>query len=231
MLPQNYNNNEQGENAIIRSFFDFLNDKAFPCVSARAALGRQQVSCFVANNMACPKDDLAILHFLYDFVDTYRKSNEIFYSAAIIFEGPLLLTENAFDELLWERLQALSNLDSVNYCYDKRVDPDPASANFSFSIKEEAFFIIGMHASSTRAARQFRYPTLVFNPHAQFEKLKQKNKYQPIRNITRKRDIAYSGSVNPMLDDFGQSSEALQYSGRRYDNQWKCPFTFKSITK
>jgi FPC/CPF motif-containing protein YcgG len=229
MSPQNYDSNQrESKKIIIDSFLGFLKDKAFPCVSARAAVAREKVDCLVVGHIACPKDDLTILHFLYDFVDAYRKSKEVFSSAAIIFEGPLDLTEELFDELLWKRLQALSNIDAVNYSYDQRVDADPASPNFSFSLKEEAFFIIGMHPASSRTARQFMYPALVFNPHAQFEDLKQKNKYEGIKNITRKRDTAYSGSVNPMLDDFGRSSEAKQYSGKAYDTEWKCPFTFKS---
>lgn len=232
MLPLNYNTTEEGsKKTIIDSFLDFLQDKTFPCVSARAAVAKEKVSCLVVDHIACPKDDHSILHFLYDFVDAYRSSKDVFSSAAIIFEGPLDSTEELFDTLLWKRLQALSNMDAANYAYDQRVDADPASPNFSFSIKEEAFFIIGMHPGSSRAARRFMYPVLVFNPHAQFEELKRKNKYDTIRNITRKRDTAYSGSVNPMLDDFGRSSEAKQYTGREYDAEWKCPFTFKPTDK
>jgi FPC/CPF motif-containing protein YcgG len=228
MLPPNYDSKQdESKKIIIDSFLDFLRDKTFPCVSARAAVAGEKLSCLVVDHIACPKDDHSILHFLYGFVDAYRTSKEKFSTAAIIFEGPLDITEEQFDTFLWKRLQALSNIDAANYSYDQRVDADPASPDFSFSIKEEAFFIIGMHPASSRAARCFMYPTLVFNPHAQFEDLKQKNKYNKIRNITRKRDKVYSGSVNPMLDDFGRSSEARQYSGKEYGAEWKCPFTFK----
>lgn len=228
MLPQNFDTNPSASKSIIiDSFLGFLRDKTFPCVSARAAVANKKIECIVVDHIGCPKDDRSILDFLYAFVDAYRKSKDVFSSAAVIFEGPLQLTEELFDQLLWKRLQALSNMDSENYAYDQRVDADPGSANFSFSIKEEAFFIIGMHPASSRAARQLMYPALVFNPHAQFEDLKQKNKYEAIKNITRKRDTAYSGSVNPMLDDFGRSSEAKQYSGRVYNEEWKCPFTYK----
>jgi FPC/CPF motif-containing protein YcgG len=44
-----------------------------------------------------------------------------------------------------------------------------------------------------------------------------------MKNTVRKRDIAFSGSVNPMLQDFGESSEVYQYSGRKYDDSWQCP--------
>jgi FPC/CPF motif-containing protein YcgG len=131
--------------------------------------------------------------------------------------------EEMFDGLLWQRLQALQMLDAQHYNYDKRVDADPSSAKFSFSIKEEAFYIVGLHPASSRLARQFSYPTLVFNPHNQFEHLKETTKYDMMKNAVRKRDVALSGSVNPMLQDFGETSEVFQYSGRKYDESWQCP--------
>ena len=124
---------------------------------------------------------------------------------------------------MWERLQALSNLDALQYPYDKRVSADPMNEDFSFSIKEEAFYIIGMHPASSRMARRFNFPVLIFNPHAQFESLREAQKYEKVKQVIRKRDISLSGSVNPMLSDFGTSPEVLQYSVKQYDQQWKCP--------
>ncbi|MDQ3019220.1 MAG: YqcI/YcgG family protein [Bacteroidota bacterium] len=208
---------------IVKEFEDFILDKSFPCVAAKTALKRLQIKSLVVGNIACPKDDAAILSFLYDFVDTYRTSTSDFHSAVIIFKGTENLDENIFDNLLWRRLQSLSDLDAKNYSYDKRVDINPASSNFSFSLKQEAFFIIGMNPSSIRAARKFKYAALIFNPHAQFEKLRSTNGFEKMKNIVRKRELEYSGSVNPMLDDFGTSSEVYQYSGVKYKNNWQCP--------
>ena len=177
----------------------------------------------VAGHMACPKDDKAILQFIYDFTDNYRLSGDLFHSAVIIFNEPTYITKELFDILLWKRLQSLLDEDHKNYNYDKRVSPDPASPDFSFSLKNEGFFIIGMHPGSERKARTFIYPAMIFNPHAQFEKLKEKKQYEKLKATVRKRDIAFSGSVNPMLDDYGKTSEACQYSGRIYDNTWQCP--------
>ncbi len=156
-------------------------------------------------------------------MDEYRRSKDFYHTAAIIFTGPQIYNEEMFDTFLWQRLQALEILDAKTYTYDSRVEADPSSAKFSFSIKEEAFYIIGLHTASSRQARQFKYPTLVFNPHAQFEQLKETAKYDMMKNAVRKRDIVFSGSVNPMLQDFGESSEAFQYSGRKYDESWQCP--------
>jgi FPC/CPF motif-containing protein YcgG len=201
----------------------YLKVKRFPCIGAKATLARQQIKCMVAANMACPKDDHSILKFLYSFVDEFRSSKHFYHSAAIIFRAPEVMNERLFDKLLWQRLQALTDLDVKNYSYDKRVEDNPFSAKFSFSLKEEAFYIIGLHAKSSRQARQFRYPALVFNPHIQFEQLRKANKYEKMKNVVRKRDIALSGSVNPMLEDFGNSSEVYQYSGLQYDATWQCP--------
>ncbi len=209
---------------LIEEFLSFLNSKDFPCVGAKSALAQHQVKCMVADHIGCPKDDHSVLEFLYDFVDDYRNSKDQFsHSAAIIFREPEILNEEMFDGLLWQRLQSLANLDAEKYNYDKRVNADPASPFFSYSLKEEAFFIIGLHPASSRAARQFKYPTLVFNPHAQFEKLRETNRYAHMKEVIRKRDIDYSGSVNLMLEDFGESSEVFQYSGRVYDDTWQCP--------
>ncbi len=208
---------------IREQYLSYIKNDSFPCIAAKAALANQQIKCMVADHMACPKDDTLILQFLYDFVDTYRSSKELYHSAAILFKGPEQVNEEEFDGLMWMRLQALANLDSKAYDYDKRVDNNPGSANFSFSLKEEAFFIIGLHANNNRLTRQFKYPVLTFNPHAQFEQLRDLNKFENMQRVVRKRDLAYSGSVNPMLENYGETSEVYQYSGRKYDNKWECP--------
>lgn len=208
---------------IILEYKEFLADKGFPCIAAKAALKKNQIRCMVAMHMACPANDHEILNFLYTFVDLYRDSKESFHSAAVIFKEPAQLDENTFDTLLWQRLNALSILDHKKYNHDPRVDSNPSSSHYSFSLKEEAFFIIGLHPGSHRRSRQFRYPALIFNPHAEFEKLRNTNRYSKMKGAVRKRDVLYSGSVNPMLADFGDASEVYQYSGIEYPRNWTCP--------
>ena len=210
-------------NCIVNEFRSFLQSETFPCLAAKSALKKEQIEFMVVDHMACPKDDISILNFLYSFVDIYRSSNDYYHSAAIIFKEPLIFSEEMFDQLLWKRLQALSDLDSKSYQYDKRVEPNPASVKFSFSLKEEAFFVIGLHNCSNRPARQFKYPVLIFNPHQQFEHLRETHHFEKMQAAIREREMTYTGSINPMLDDFGNSSEVFQYSGRKYDSKWACP--------
>jgi uncharacterized protein len=211
------------DESIKEAYCSYISGKHFACIGAKAALAKEHMQCFVASNMACGRADQAILHFLYNFIEGYRNSADMYHSAAVIFRSPARTCAEDFDNCMWQRLQSLSDLDAVNYPYDPRVDQDPASPNFSFSLKAEALFIIGMHPSSSRALRSFTYPTLVFNPHFQFEQLRRSGKYEKMKDIVRKRDIAFSGSVNPMLRNFGDASEVFQYSGREYDDSWQCP--------
>lgn len=210
-------------------FKSFIEHASFPCVAAKAALQKKNMSIFAAGHIACPRKDVEILNFIYEFIDSYRSAETPFHTACVIFPETGEITEEMFERFMWMRLQALSDADAGKYPYDKRVSEDPNSDQFSFSLKEEAFFIIGLNPKSSREARRFKYPALVFNPHAQFEELRTLNRYDKMKNVVRKKDINLSGSINPMLNDFGDSSEVYQYSGLQYTNNWKCPFKYKNL--
>ena len=78
---------------------------------------------------------------------------------------------------------------------------------------------------SSRLARRAPLPCLVFNFHDQFENLRAAGKYAGMQNAVRKRDIQLQGAINPVLDSFGDASEARQYSGRAVAGDWICPFS------
>lgn len=212
------------QDKVCTDFRAKLEDKIFPCVAAKAALVKEQLKVMTAGHMGCPKDDREILNFIYSFLKGYRTSDKLFHSAVIIFPDTKIYSEEMYEQLFWTRMQALADLDAEQHDYDSRVDMNPDSENFSFSIGGEAFFLIGLHPASSREARRFEYPAIVFNPHAQFEKLRENKQYQKMKNIVRKKDIALSGSINPMLQDFGDASEVYQYTGRKYNSDWKCPY-------
>ncbi|MBA4053489.1 MAG: YqcI/YcgG family protein [Marivirga sp.] len=211
------------DESIIDAYLEFLGDKGYPCIAAKAALSRSHIHCMVAGDMAQSTDDKKILNFLYHFVDHYRMAKRPYHSASIIFQEPQLSGEEMFDRLLWSRLNALAMLDREKFAHDPRVDSCPHSPRFSFSIKAEAFFIIGLNPLSKRKSRAFKYPSIVFNPHQEFERLRRVNKYEQMKKAVRKRDTMFSGSVNPMLTDFGEASEVFQYSGIQYKPEWVCP--------
>ena len=96
---------------------------------------------------------------------------------------------------------------------------------FGFSVMSEACFVIGLHGAASRTARRFEHPTLVFNVHDQFEQLRRQDRFDVLRDAIRARDSAMDGAPNPMVSNFGEITEARQYSGRRVDDKWRCPFS------
>lgn len=216
--------NPQTDENIIDNFYSFIRNDAYVCVGAKGALAKNNIRVMVADRFDRGDSDENILNFAYHFIREYRESTDGLHSLVFIFKEPVTIDEAEFEEMLWRRLQSLSELDATRFPYDKRVSSDPASPTFSFSLMEEAFFIIALHPSSSRLARRFSYPALVFNPHAQFEEMKKKGTYQKIKKMNRQRDIELSGSINPMLKDFGEASEIFQYSGVQHNAEWECPF-------
>jgi FPC/CPF motif-containing protein YcgG len=140
------------------------------------------------------------------------------------FASPVALDEPAFELALWRQLQALHDLDRRHHAWDPAVSDDPRNPNFSFSFAGRAYFVVGLHAANSRWSRRFAWPTLVFNAHRQFERLRVRRQLVTMQKRVRRRDEALQGSRNPNLSDFGLTSEARQYSGRAVEPSWNCPF-------
>lgn len=202
---------------------EFIHNAAFPCVGAKSALSHSQIDFCVAASLASPETDRQITERLQSFARS-NDSQSVFVSFITIFKDTPPLSEKQFEHFLWERLQSFHDIDRMSYQWDTEISCDPESPNFSMSIGGRGFYIVGLHPQSARKARQFKYPTLVFNLHSQFELLRSDGRYDHIHDNIMARDIAYSGSPNPMLAPFGEISEARQYSGREIEKTWKCPF-------
>ncbi|WP_031551228.1 guanitoxin biosynthesis heme-dependent pre-guanitoxin N-hydroxylase GntA [Parvularcula oceani] len=209
----------------VTAFRDFIGGRDFPCVGAKSALGKEQLTHLVLEDMASEGEDRRLLRAFYGFVDNYRQNPALFTSFAVSWRGPRGLSERAFEALLWERLRALHRLDRGEHDWDERVDPDPDSPHFSFSLREEAFFVVGLHDGASRMARRFSYPTLIFNLHDQFERLREEGRYQKLHDTIMARDEALQGEPNPMIARHGEAPAARQYSGRKVDEDWECPFS------
>ncbi len=211
---------------LAKRFGDFIHDAAFPCVGAKSALARNQLRIVIARDINSAWDDLRIYAALLDFAQDYKRDDRLFQSLAVIFAQGEVASEAAFEKALWNRVQSLADKDAWHgQSYDERVSSDPGSPHFSLSFGGEAFFVVGLHPSASRPARQFERPVLVFNLHDQFERLRQAGRYEPLRSKIMERDIAVAGSINPMLARHGEASEARQYSGRAVNEDWAAPFT------
>lgn len=209
----------------------FIRGGAFPCVGAKAALARGRVRAFEAGDINCPAHDAALREALMDFADL-PDTDALSTFACLFRPAQRPMSEAQFEAALWRRLQGLHDLDvDANVSWADDVSADPASPAFSMSIGGAAYFVVGLHPGASRAARRFSRPALIFNPHEQFRRLRADGRYDALKRIVRERETRLHGGTNPMLADFGEGSEARQYSGRVVGEDWQCPFRHKATRR
>lgn len=209
---------------VHQSFRSHVLDNEFPCVGGKAAINNNTYRFGFYSEMNTPATTAGLAYDLWEYVRE-RPTFETEYATFVTsFAAPLYCNEREWEKLLWSQLQNLHDYDHPYHTWDSAVSSDPEDAAFSFSFAETAFFVIGLHPSSSRFARRFAWPTLVFNAHAQFEQLRGQNRFERIQETVRARDYKLQGSLNPNLNNFGERSEARQYSGRAVEEKWKCPF-------
>lgn len=206
-----------------------ISDETFSCVGAKAALNGHLFRFGFYKEMNAPETNLLLAHDLRIFAAEQKKITTNFASFAAIFDGPIVENEDLWEEALWTQLKNLHELDRRQFVWDSTVSSNPEDANFSFSIGGTGFFIVGLYPKSSRKARRFSRMALVFNPHAQFDRLRENGQYDRMQKTIRAREMKLQGSLNPNLSDFGTQSEARQYSGRAVEENWKCPFHAQKI--
>ncbi|MGB3591427.1 MAG: guanitoxin biosynthesis heme-dependent pre-guanitoxin N-hydroxylase GntA [Nonlabens sp.] len=196
-----------------------------PCVMAQSVFADDTVQI---QNYGKMDQDVTVVKLLDDlkkYVERQDHDSKNFESFIAVFKKDRFLEEKHFEDALWELLHKLWALNNVPW--DEKTSSDPASNEFSFSLHGTSFYLVGMHPMASRFARKSPYTMIVFNLHNQFEKLREINRYTRVRDLIRRRDKEVQGSINPMLEDFGNSSEAMQYSGRAVSKAWKCPYQFE----
>lgn len=205
-------------------FLDRIATPTFPCVGAKSAAANEDIEFFEAGDLRCPEADAALLARLQSFA-LDAPPDALFVSLVALFPDTPRLGEADFEAALWRRLQALHEGDARDFGWDPSVSADPGSPKFSMSLGGRAYYVIGLHPGSSRKARRFHCAALVFNLHSQFETLREDGRYDKLRAAITRRDLAFSGSRNPMLAIHGEASEARQYSGRQVGAEWRCPFS------
>jgi FPC/CPF motif-containing protein YcgG len=203
------------------TFRDSVMQQEFPCLGARAAFNAGSYALHVYDLLGSNRSTSELGNDLSQFTRSELRNHE-YATFVAVFRGPETENEPQFEALLWQQLGMLNRADAEPW--DPSVRSDPADPMFSFSFAGQALYVIGMHPQSSRLARRFPWPALVFNPHVQFDRLRADGKWKRMQETIRQRDEALQGSINPMLSDFGESSEARQYSGRAVEEDWRPPF-------
>jgi FPC/CPF motif-containing protein YcgG len=196
----------------------------FPCVGGKAAISNNTCRFGFYPEMSTHAATAGLAYDLWQYVQE-RPALETEYATFVAsFAAPVACDEREWEKLLWAQLQSLHDLDRPHHAWDATVSSDPEDPAFSFSFAGTAFFVVGLHPASSRLARRFAWPTLVFNAHEQFERLREQHLFERMRATVRRRDYRLQGSLNPNLSNYGEHSEARQYSGRAVEGDWKCPF-------
>ena len=215
-----------GEEPIRRAFEAFVADARYPCLAAKGLAARDAYALHVYGGLGSPAATRALAPHLATFARAAKAAGDAPFTAFVaVFARRPWLSEAEFERRLWIQLQRLHDRDDRSLAWDPAASDDPEDPRFSFSFAGTALFVIGLHPDSSRIARRFAWPALVFNPHAQFERLRRDGRFDRLRDRIRARDVALQGRANPNLADFGERSEARQYSGRDTTNgDWRCPF-------
>ncbi len=213
------------KSAGIRAAFDrFILENFHPCIMARGMFERKKVDFHVYPDFGSKTTAKAILCDVKKYLERYDFTGRNFQTFMAVFDDHSVTSEKIFEEKLWQQLQYIHDVDDEPW--DPEVSHDPDHKNFSFSVGGRAFYIVGLHPHSSRIARRSPYPAMTFNLHYQFEKMREIGIYTNVKNKIRERDTTLQGNINPMLKDFGEEREVLQYSGRQLDEHWKCPFKY-----
>jgi FPC/CPF motif-containing protein YcgG len=203
----------------------------YSCVGAKAALKRASYRFGAYSQMYEEGVTAGLCYDLYNFLaDQTNGANGItgpFTAFIACFSDRKIESEMDFHTRMWKQLQAIHDLDWQYHPWDSRVSSDIGSPYFAFSFARRALFVVGLNPYSSRIARRFPWPAIVFNPHSQFRLMRQQNTFEAMKSAIRERELALQGSLNPNLADHGTDSEAKQYSGAAANADLICPFHAK----
>jgi FPC/CPF motif-containing protein YcgG len=211
----------------------------YPCVSAVSSFLKQDYMSANYPDFGSGAAGARLYTDLLRFKNEQRRLKAPFYSFWAVYEDSHVTSEEDFEKKLWQELSAvhahefkLCEQEGREMKWDPHFSRDPADKKFCFCVEGDAYFVVGMHPLSSRKARRFPYPALIFNLYAQFDELFQKGTFEPMAKINRQREIKFDGGVNPMVEKHGQNWESIQFSGKNNDDQWGCPFhrLWKKVT-
>jgi hypothetical protein len=210
--------------AIVAAVEEMVAHPEYPCLGARSVFRRDAATLVVLDDLGdtSPGGSLDTLGaVLTQYAHEVDVDGDLV-SFVACFRGPVPDDERGFEALLWGALQHLHDHDDAPWA--DGVAADPENPHFAFSVAGTAFFVVGLHPNASRVARRAPLPTLVFNLHAQFERMRSDGRYQRMRDTIRRRDTELQGFLNPMVSDHGETSEARQYAGRAVPPEWVPPF-------
>jgi FPC/CPF motif-containing protein YcgG len=203
---------------------ELISKRNYPCIAAIQSMRQGEYRIGIYEKFGTGASAEALAKDLIAFRNLQKQTQSIFLSFWAVFVDSTVQDDDDFEASFWQELSALSTKDNPETGWDKNFSKNPHDKNFCFSFDGDAFFLVGMHANSSRLGRRFPYPAIVFNLYEQFEELDRRGEYHPMIKTNRQRDIKFQGNVNPMVEQYSDVWEAIQFSGRKNPPNWKCPF-------
>ena len=201
---------------------ELVEQKDYPCIGALRAIKKGDYRVGVYKGFGTGHSSQLLKDDLLTFLTEQKKTDSAYLTFIASFPEDFILSETDFENRLWQELSAVSALDQSPW--DPQFSEDPKDKKFCFSLGGSAFFVVGLHAKSSRESRTFHYPTLIFNLYEQFEIITRLGQYESMVDINRKKALSFDGDVNPMVEKYGEMWESIQFSGKQNGKEWKCPF-------
>lgn len=205
-----------------------VQQKNYPCVAALKSVRENDFMVGVYDNFGAGEFWKEIRQDIQFFLRRQQETQSTYLTYWAIFDGANEFSESEFETKMWNELSYLSSEEKKSSDWSSDAVSDPSQPGFCLSIDGKTFFVVGMHRQSSRLGRRFSQPALVFNAIEQFENLERSGEYEPMKRTNRRRDLKFQGSVNPMVEKYGDAWEAIQFSGKENSTDWKCPFHFMS---
>ena len=216
---------EEDINNEIRSF---ILQKNYPCVAAIQSVVRNDYVRGTYGQFGTGAHWHRLRTDLLKFLELQRATQSRYMSFWAVFNAPVQTPDNElhFEKKFWKELSLLSSEEERAGDWGEINSSDPNDPAFCLSLAGVKLFVVGLHPESSRFARRFSRPAMVFNAFSQFEVFEEEGTYAAMVNIIRQNDLRFQGSINPMILAHGDDWEAIQYSGRENPESWKCPFNF-----
>lgn len=200
--------------------------ESYPCVAAVQALSRNDYAIGIYGTLGTARHWQGLRADLLAYLAEQQRTGSLYRTMFAVFPEASEYSEEAFERAMWHELSSLTSSEERSTDWSPGAISDPEQPGFVFSLGGQPLFVVGVHPHSSRRGRRFPFAGMVFNAFAQFEQLERKGSYERMVKVNRERDLAFDGSVNPMVEQYGDKWEAIQFSGKSNSSAWKCPFRF-----
>jgi FPC/CPF motif-containing protein YcgG len=214
-------------NRIHEEMKEFVSQTDYPCTAAIKSMRDKDYRLGVYSDFGGGVDSFELGRDLLVFLNEQKRSRSPYSSFWAVFDkGRRDFHDKEFEINLWKELSFLTSFDRYVSDWDPEFSADPRDKNFCFSLGGSAMFVVGLHPNSSQRSRAFKYPTLIFNVYDQFHQLMEHGEFESMVQVNHRRDIKFSGSVDPTVSRYNEEWESIQFSGAKKGDNWVSPFQF-----